>query len=55
MTDFMDFQEELLATTRQAMELSNSYLEARKENSHCFNQLQVLIQKAGLHKTKKIT
>lgn len=53
MTDFMDFQEELLSTTSEAMEYSKLYLEARKKCSHCFNQLQILIQKANLHTSKK--
>ena len=52
-TDFMDFSEELLATTGQGIEFAHKYLEARKECSHCFNQLQVLIQKAGLETSKK--
>lgn len=51
--DFMDFQEELLTTTIEAKELSKEYLESRKRSAHCFNQLQVLLFKAGLHKTKK--
>lgn len=51
--DFMDFQTELLQTTSEAMELSKLYLDCRKQASHCFNQLQVLLFKAGLHNTKK--
>ena len=51
--DFMSFQEELLSTTREAIEFSKMYLQSRKEASHCFNQLQVLIQKANLHTSKK--
>lgn len=51
--DFMSFQEELLSTTREAIEFSKMYLQSRKETSHCFNQLQVLIQKANLHTSKK--
>lgn len=53
MEDFMTFQQELLETTRDAKELSIEYLNARKLYNHCFNQLVVLIQKAGLHKNKK--
>ena len=53
MTDFMDFQEELLTTTREAIELSREYLKARKEYSHYQNQLQVLLYKANLHTSKK--
>ena len=52
-SDFMDFSEELLSTTGQGIEFAHKYLEARKECSHCFNQLQVLIQKAGLETSKK--
>ena len=51
--DFMSFQEELLSTTREAIEFSKMYLQSRKETSHCFNQLQVMIQKANLHTSKK--
>lgn len=51
--DFMTFQQELLETTRDAKELSIEYLNARKLYNHCYNQLVVLIQKAGLHKSKK--
>ena len=53
MTDFMTFSEELLETTREAINSSKMYLEARKESSHCYNQLQVLIYKAGIHQSKK--
>jgi hypothetical protein len=51
--DIMDFSQELLATTREAIENSKLYLDARKEFNSCLNQLQVLIFKAGLEKTKK--
>lgn len=51
--DFVSFQDELLSTSREAIEFSKLYLQARKNNSHAFNQLQVLINKAGLQKTKK--
>lgn len=51
--DFITFEEELLNTSREAIEYSKMYLEARKNSSHCFNQLQVLINKAGLHTSKK--
>lgn len=51
--DFISFQDELLTTSREAIEFSKLYLQARKNNSHAFNQLQVLINKAGLQKTKK--
>ena len=51
--DFMDFSEELLSTTTQGIDFAQKYLQARKECSHCFNQLQVLIQKAGLETSKK--
>lgn len=51
--DFMDFAEELLQTTTEAKAFSKEYLESRKHSAHCFNQLQVLLFKAGLHKTKK--
>lgn len=53
MPDFLDFTEELLSTTTEAMEHSKEYLKSRKQAAHCFNQLQVLIFKAGLHRTKK--
>ena len=53
MSDFMTFQEELLETTREAINNSKLYLEARKDSSRCFNDLQVLIYKAGLHTSKK--
>lgn len=53
MTDFMSFSEELLQTTREAINSSKMYLDARKESSHCYNQLQVLIYKAGIHNSKK--
>ncbi len=52
-TDFVSFEQELLNTSREAMEFSKLYLEARKNCSHCFNQLQVLINKAKLHTSKK--
>lgn len=51
--DFITFEEELLNTSREAMEFSKLYLEARKNCSHCFNQLQILINKAKLHTSKK--
>lgn len=53
MPDFMSFSEELLETTREAINNSKLYLDARKESSRCFNELQVLIYKAGLHTSKK--
>ena len=51
--DFITFEEELLNTSREAIEYSKMYLEARKNSSHCFNQLQILINKANLHTSKK--
>lgn len=51
--DFITFVEELLNTSREAIEYSKLYLEARKNASHCFNQLQILINKAKLHTSKK--
>lgn len=51
--DFVSFEQELLNTSREAIEYSKMYLEARKNSSHCFNQLQVLINKAKLHISKK--
>lgn len=51
--DFITFEEELLNTSREAMELSEAYLDARKKCSHCLNQLQSLIYKANLHTSKK--
>lgn len=51
--DFITFEQELLNTSREAIEFSKMYLEARKNSSHCFNQLQVMINKAGLHTSKK--
>lgn len=51
--DFITFEEELLNTSREAMELSKMYLDSRKKCSHCFNQLQRLIYKANLHTSKK--
>ena len=51
--DFISFQDELLSTSREAIEFSKMYLEARKNCSHCFNQLQVLLNKANLHTSKK--
>jgi len=51
--DFITFEQELLNTSREAIEFSKMYLEARKNSSHCFNQLQILINKAGLHISKK--
>lgn len=51
--DFISFEQELLSTSREAIEFSKMYLEARKNSSHCFNQLQVMINKAGLHTSKK--
>ena len=52
-TDFMDFQQELLQTTREAIELSNEYLKARKEYASLFNKIVVLLNKSGLDKSKK--
>ena len=51
--DFMTFEDELLKTTSEAKELALEYLNSRKLYNHCFNQLVVLIQKAGLHQSKK--
>lgn len=51
--DFITFEEELLNTSREAISFSKLYLEARKNASHCFNQLQILINKAKLHTSKK--
>ena len=51
--DFVSFEQELLNTSREAIEYSKMYLDARKNSSHCFNQLQILIQKANLHTSKK--
>ena len=51
--DFITFEEELLNTSREAISFSKLYLEARKNASHCFNKLQVLINKSGLHTNKK--
>lgn len=51
--DFITFEEELLNTSREAIEYSKMYLEARKNSAHCFNQLQTLINKARLHTSKK--
>lgn len=51
--DFVSFEQELLSTSREAIEFSKMYLEARKNSSHCFNQLQVMLNKANLHKSKK--
>ena len=51
--DFLTFEEELLNTSREAIEFSKMYLEARKNSSHCFNQLQILLNKAKLHTSKK--
>lgn len=52
-TDFMDFQQELLETTREAIKLSNEYLKARKQYASLFNQIVVLLNKSGLDKSKK--
>ena len=51
--DFITIEQELLNTSREAIEYSKMYLEARKNASHCFNQLQILINKARLHQSKK--
>lgn len=51
--DFITFEQELLNTSREAIEFSKMYLDARKQSSHCFNQLQVLLNKANLHTSKK--
>lgn len=51
--DFITFEEELLNTSREAIEFSKMYLNARKNASHCFNQLQILLNKANLHTSKK--
>lgn len=52
-TDFITFEQELLNTSREAIEFSKMYLEARKNSSHCFNQLQILLNKTNLHTSKK--
>ena len=52
-TDFITFEQELLQTSREAIELSKAYLDARKKCSHCLNKLQSLIYKANLHTSKK--
>lgn len=51
--DFLTFEQELLSTSREAMALSEAYLDTRKKCSHCLNQLQSLIYKANLHTSKK--
>ena len=51
--DFITFEQELLNTSREAIEFSKMYLDARKNASHCFNQLQILLNKANLHTSKK--
>ena len=51
--DFITFEQELLETSREAIQFSRLYLDSRKKCSHCFNQLQVLLNKANLHKSKK--
>lgn len=51
--DFLTFEEELLNTSREAIDFSKMYLEARKNSSYCFNQLQILLNKAKLHTSKK--
>lgn len=51
--DFISFEEELLSTSREAIKFSQMYLDARKNSSHCYNQLQVLLNKAHLHTSKK--
>ena len=53
MIDFMDFQAELIQTTRENIKLSNDYLTARKSYASNFNKLIVLVNKAGLSKSKK--
>lgn len=53
MEDVMDFSEELLSNSRDNKMLAEEYLKARKKYNHCFNQLIVLVQKAGLNKSKK--
>ena len=51
--DFLDFSQELLSTTAECISLSKEYLNSRKKHAECFNKLIVLINKAGLEKSKK--
>ena len=51
--DIMDFQEELLSTTRENIDLAKEYLKNRQVYSSSFNKLVVLIHNAGLEKSKK--
>ena len=53
MEDIMDFSEELLSNSRDNKMLAHEYMRARKQYNHCFNQLIILVQKAGLNKSKK--
>ena len=53
MTDFLDFQQELLETTKEGINLSKEYLNARKEYASYYNKLIALISKTGLSKSKK--
>lgn len=53
--DFMDFQEELLETSRDYIDLANDYRSALRATAHYFNQLIVLVERRGLHKSKKST
>lgn len=50
---FQDFEQELLSTTREGIQLSKEYLKVRKEHSGHYNILISLMNRAGLNKSKK--
>lgn len=47
-----DFAEELLRISGEMLSLSIDYKNARSEYAKCFNQVTVMIYKAGLHRSK---
>lgn len=47
-----DFAEELLRISGEMLSLSIDYKNARSEYAKCFNQVTIMIYKAGLHRSK---
>lgn len=51
-TQVEDFAEQLLRVSGEMKSLSIDYKNARSEYAKCFNQITVMIYKAGLHRSK---
>lgn len=51
-TQVEDFAEQLLRVSGEMKSLSIDYKNARSDYAKCFNQITVMIYKAGLHRSK---